>query len=116
MIVYNTTRKTTLTTELKVAQAFSDRFLGLLKKSNSQALLFYTRFGIHTFFLPKPIDVLILDQELRVVKLALNLRPNRVFFWPLKYQIVIELPRGVIEKTRTSLGDKLSLKSTHKTG
>lgn len=109
MIVLNLTRKTKITNNLQAVNSLSDKAFGLLKRSNSKFLLFQTRFGIHTFGLNKPIDILILDDKLKVVKTGFGVKPNRLFFWHPKYFLVLELPSGVIINSRTKKGDQLSL-------
>ncbi len=96
--------------DLKEAKSFTNRFLGLLRPSNPRSLLFRTRFGIHTFGLSVPIDVIVLDSKFRVVKLQSSLKPNQLFFWNPKYDTVIELPEGSIKKSDIKIGDKIELK------
>jgi uncharacterized protein len=107
MILKNLTTRKIITHELKEAKSLSDRFLGLLKKSNPRFLLFKTRFGIHTFFLKEPIDVVILDEDLKVVKLKENLKPNRLFLWNPIYSLIIEVPKGYTQG-KIKIQDRLS--------
>lgn len=106
MILKNTSRDTILSNELKIANSITDSFLGLLLKRN-RFLLLKTKFGIHTFGMHKNIDILILDVNYKVVKIKESLTPNRTFFWNPKYNLVIEMPEGVVRKSKTVLGDKL---------
>lgn len=110
MVVLNTLKKTIVTSDLKEARSFLDKSFGLLKQSNPRSLLFKTRFGIHTFGLKFNIDVLVLDKGLKIVKLKQSLKPNQFFFWSPKYNLVIELPEGSIDKSQTKIGDQLDLK------
>lgn len=66
--------------------------------SQPQATLFYTRFGIHTFGMNYPIDVVILDNKAIVQKIKENLQPNRFFFWNPLYKTVLELPEDTVKK------------------
>ena|SRR3989344_1737305 len=109
MILKNITKKTVLSDDLKEAKSFLDSLLGLLRKSNPSSLLFKTCFGIHTFFLKKPIDVVILDKYFKIVKLKENLGPNSLFLWNPKYELVLEFPAGTIKRSKSSLLDKLKL-------
>lgn len=84
---------------------------GLLKKSNPRSLLFKTRFGIHTLGLKKAIDIIILDNNFRVVKLGISVKPNQFFFWNPKFSLVLELPEGTIKKTKTQIGDIVKIKA-----
>lgn len=107
MIVRNLTRKTIISADCKEGKSIADQSLGLLKKSNPRSLLFKTSFGIHTFGLKESIDVMVLDGKGKVVKLG-EVNPNSFFFWNPKYGIVLELPKGTIEKSKTKLGDLIS--------
>lgn len=80
---------------------------GLIGKEKIGPLLLETRFGIHTFFLQSPIDIIILDEKNRVVKLKEKLNPNKIFFWNPKYYLVLELPGGTIEKQKIKLFDSI---------
>ena len=82
---------------------------GLINDEKASQVFFRTHFGIHTFGLKFPIDVLILDSKGRVVKQSQNLKPNRIYLWPLKYNQVIELPAGVVKKNNIEVGDQLKL-------
>ena len=86
-----------------------DRTLGLLQYDKPIALIFHTRFGIHTFGLKYPIDVIILNKDGKVVKIRENLQPNRIFLWNPRYAKVIELPEETIRRLKTKVGDQLSL-------
>lgn len=88
---------------------FFDKSLGYYKYSKESALYLRTRFGIHTFGMQFPIDVVVLDNDNIVVKLVENLSPNKVFFWPFSFDKVIELPKGEIERKKISLGISIKL-------
>jgi hypothetical protein len=88
---------------------FFEKTLGLMFKKRAYPLFFETRFGIHTFFLNFPIDVIILDNKNQVIKLKRNLRPNRLFFWNPKCKRVLELPEGEITKKKIKKSDLIDL-------
>lgn len=83
--------------------------VGLIGKKEVFPVMFMTRFGIHTFGLKFPIDVLILDRSNMVVCLHENLKPNRIFIWNPRFKKVLELPGGFIRKEKIKKGDKLNL-------
>lgn len=83
---------------------------GLIGKRNPEALLLKTRFGIHTYGVKFPIDVLILDNENKVTVIKKNLKPNRIFLWNPKYEKVIELPAGTIEKEKIAINIPLDIR------
>ncbi|MDO8452439.1 MAG: DUF192 domain-containing protein [bacterium] len=114
MIIKNPKRKTVLSSNCKFASSFLDKTLGLLRKSIPRALLFKTRFGLHTFFLTKPIDVLVLDEKYIVQSIKEGLQPNKVFFWNPKYFWVLELPAGTIKKSKTQTKYRLEILGMNK--
>lgn len=107
MIIKNLTKKIIISKDAKFTESLLDKSLGLLKRNSPKTLIFRTRFGIHTFFLKEPIDILILDKNLKVVQLKKNLKPNRLFFWNPKYFWIIELTAGSINESKIQKGDLL---------
>lgn len=83
--------------------------LGLIGKKIPEPVLLKTRFGIHTFFMNFPIDVVILDNNRNVAKLKENIRPNSIFLWNPRHNLVLELPPGIIGKEKIKIGDKINL-------
>jgi uncharacterized membrane protein (UPF0127 family) len=83
--------------------------IGLIGAKKPYPLLLSTRFGIHTFFLAFPIDIVILSSDHRIVLLKKSLLPNRFYFWDPRWSIVLEMPSGAIDQLHLSIGDQLSL-------
>lgn len=108
MVLNNLTKGSVLANDLQYLNSWWGKTCGLLSKYQSRSLYFQTRFGIHTFGLKLPIDVVILNQKFRVMKLA-TVQPNRLFFWNPKFDKVIELKNGSINRSRTKLNDLLEL-------
>lgn len=108
MVLHNQTKKTIIAKDLKEAKSLYDKLFGLLIKKNPRSLVFKTRFGIHTFFLKEPIDVLVLNSQNKVVSVK-SLKPNRIFIYNPTRSLVIELPAGIIQKSKTQRGDQLTL-------
>lgn len=71
---------------------------------------FETRFGVHTFFVQKPIDVLVLDKNFRVKVIRENLQPWKIFIWNPKYFRVLEFSSGFINKNKIKTNDEINLK------
>ena len=109
MKIFNLTRNTLISDSAKEPASPLSEAIGLIGARKASAFILKTRFGIHTFGLLFPIDVLILDKESRVVKVKENLKPLRFFMWKPSYNVVLELPDGTIKKSKTKIGDKLSL-------
>jgi len=84
--------------KVKEVRNWKGKILGLIGKDKPQTLLIRTRFGIHTFGVKFPIDVLVLDDNFKVVGVKKNLLPNRFFFWNPLYDKVLECPKGTIDR------------------
>lgn len=109
MDILHITRKTLIAKDVQVADSLIKKTKGLLGENNAKPLLFYTRFGIHTFGMKFPLDIIILDKNSKVVTLKENLKPWRIFLWNPKYSTVLELPAGTINKTKTVIGDLIKI-------
>jgi len=94
-----------VTIKVKRLKTLKERAVGLIGKKEITPVMFETRFGIHTFGLKFPIDVLILDNQKRVVAFRELLTPNRIFLWNPRYKTVIEAPIGTIKKLQIKKGD-----------
>ena len=84
------------------------RMIGLLGRHKAIPIYLKTHFGIHTFGLKFPIDVLILDRSNKIVKMVENLLPNQVFLWLPIYDQVYELPSGYISQHHIKTGDLIA--------
>lgn len=93
-------------TKVKRLNYFSS-ILGLMFGFFKPPVCFNSRWGIHTFFVPYPIDIVILDNNSKVVKVEFNLLPNKLYFWEPKYFHVLEFRSGYIKKNNIKIGDKL---------
>jgi len=109
-MIKNKTKKTVITGNFSTKKGFAI-IKGLIGEKNQKAIVFKTRFGIHTFLLRFPIDVIILDKNKKAVILKKELKPNSIFVWNIKYDTVVELPAKSIEKSKTEIGDILQLTS-----
>ena len=98
--------------KVKGLKSFIDKSVGLIRAKEIIPVYFKTRFGIHTFGLNFPIDVLILDKHNKIVKIRENIFPNQVFFWPLIYNKVIELPTGEIKRFNLKIDSQIVLEHT----
>jgi uncharacterized protein len=106
MYIYNNVVKT-----LKVIEAKGiwENIVGLIGKRKLNPMLFHTRFGIHTFGMIVPIDVIILDNTNRIMAIKKKLKPGRIFLWNPKYGIVIELPEHTIDRLKLFVGETVHI-------
>ena len=106
-MIRNLTQNTILAKQYSFKKGFG-KIKGLLGKNEAEAIVFKTRFGIHTFFLNFPIDLLILDDK-GMIKLAKTVKPNRIVFWNIRFKTVIELPFNTLRQTKTKVCDAITL-------
>jgi uncharacterized protein len=88
---------------------YSKKILGLIGKNKADTIFLKTRFGIHTFGVKFPIDVLILDNKNQVVKIMENLKQGRIFVWNPIYNNVVEMPKDLVKNRKIKIGDKIRL-------
>lgn len=82
--------------KIVVANNFKDKLIGLMYKKNiDYGLLITNCKSIHTFFMLESIDVLLLDQENRILMINRNVKPNKVLIFKNKKRTnVLELPNN----------------------
>lgn len=98
--------------KVKTADNLFLRIKGLIGFNKISPILIKTRWGIHTFGVLAPIDVVILDYKNRVRIIKIGLKPNKVFLWNPVYNKVLELPSGFILQNKLNIGTKISLSQT----
>ena len=97
-----------VTLKVRELKSWREKIVGLIGKKKPESVLILTRFGIHTFFLKFPIDVVVLDKENKVRAIK-TLKPNRSFIWNPIYNKVLELPTGTIEEEKIKIGDEIKI-------
>jgi uncharacterized protein len=113
MVLVNATKKSALSDRCHFADSVFKRMVGLLNRktlSPGEGLLLDRCYGIHTFGMRFPIDVLFMDKELRVIRAVPALPPFRTCI--VKQAVyVLELPVGAIQASRTEAGDQIQMRS-----
>ena len=92
------------------AETLSTRLRGLLGRDSlaeNTGLLIRPCRSIHMWFMRFPIDAAFLDRDLRVLKIARNLRPWQLAFAPRKTHCVLETATGTLGGLQR--GDPLSI-------
>ncbi|MEX0786918.1 MAG: DUF192 domain-containing protein [Dehalococcoidia bacterium] len=111
MRIQNAARNTRLADRAWVARGYWPRLVGLLGRSSLQpgeGLLIEPCSSVHTAFMRFTIDVVYIDRDGLVVKLAPKMRPFRMSAAMRTARSVVELPSGTIERTGTAVGDQLT--------
>ncbi|MBD3303537.1 hypothetical protein GF343_00160 [Candidatus Woesearchaeota archaeon] len=113
-MIKNTTKKTVIAGECKKRRNILSKTFGLMLKNNITPLLFVFRrekiIPIHTLLVKKPIDLMYLDRQMKVVDIKKGLLPYRFYTPKARAMYVLELPAGYISKSRTSVGDLVNFK------
>ena len=109
--IRNLTKGTQLADRAGIADNSAARQKGLLKHTSlaeGEGLWIVPCEAIHTFLMKFPIDVLFINKKRVVTKIRPNIVKNRIAF-SIRAHSTIELPVGMIEKSRTAAGDQLEL-------
>jgi len=113
MVLVNATKKTNVCDRCHFANSVLKRMVGLLNRkalAPGEGLLLDRCYGIHTWFMRFPIDVLFLDKELRVMRAVTALPSFR--FCVVKHAVyVLELPVSAFQATRTEAGDQIQMRA-----
>ena len=94
----------------EIADGFISRGRGLLGRAtlpSGHGLLIRPTWSVHTAFMRFAIDVVFLDAELTVLKLARNLHPWRAAS-RLRAHSVLELAAGECDRLGIGVGDRLA--------
>lgn len=115
--ITNVTRGSVVADRAEIANTSEKRRAGLLQRSGlepGEGLWILPCEAVHCFFMKFTIDVIFLDRQKRVVKLAPNLKPWRMA-GSFKARSVVELPAGRIEESGTRLGDEFEIEKQPET-
>ena len=111
--IINTTKNTVIAQDVRKADTFFSRMIGLLNKTSllkGEALIITHCQSIHMFFMRFAIDAIFINKDDCVVGLVKNIKPfqlSPIFF---RSSYVIEVPVGVIAQTATTVGDHIQTK------
>jgi uncharacterized membrane protein (UPF0127 family) len=113
-MIKNKTKKTVIAKYCKKRRNILSKTFGLMLKNNITPLMFVFRkekiIPIHTLLVRKPIDLIYLDRQMKVVDIKEHLSPYRFYTPKARAMYVIELPAGFISKSRTATGDLVNFK------
>ncbi len=110
MRIVNQTRQSILITKGRVADTFWLRLRGLLGTSSlreGDGLILVGEKSIHTLFMNFPIDVIYVDNQQQVIRVAENMVPYRLGPFVFQAAYILETPVGVVAATSTQVGDQL---------
>jgi uncharacterized membrane protein (UPF0127 family) len=108
--IINLTRGTTIAEHAEWARSFGKRLRGLMFRDalpDGSGLVLEPNNSVHTFGMRFAIDVIFVDAHGCVVGMAHAMPPNRPFAGAWRARRTLEVPVGVIDASRTQLGDVL---------
>jgi uncharacterized membrane protein (UPF0127 family) len=114
MQIVNVTRNQPLCDRCRLANTFWKRTIGLLNRNSlrpGEGLLLDNCHGIHTVGMRFAIDVIFLDKNLRVTRQVSRVRPFHIGPAAKDAVYVLELPSGIIEQTKTEVGDQVQFRT-----
>jgi uncharacterized membrane protein (UPF0127 family) len=115
MVLVNATKQTVVSDSCHFANTVLKRMVGLLNRGQfdkGEGLLLDRCYGIHTFGMRFPIDVLFLDKDLHVIRAVKALPPYRTCVVK-KSVYVLEVPVGALDASRTEEGDQIQIRTAN---
>ena len=112
MPVINGTKRTWIVSKVNKAHNFLNRIIGWIgrpKIDPEAALWVRPCWGIHTFGMSFPVDVVFLEKNHRVVAIIQELPVNRISPFVFRADSVLVLPAHSIKKSRTTIGDLIDI-------
>jgi len=112
--VFNRDRESFLGVETQVADTPAARLKGLIgqrKPRTGEGVWIVPSWGIHSFGLLSPIDLVYLDAGNRVIHLVEHFRPFRIGPLRIRGASVLELAPHTIYASETQVGDRLIIGS-----
>lgn len=112
MVLFNESRGIALAGNVRMADTFWARLVGLLGRKRMgcrEALIILPSRAVHTHFMRFPIDVAFVDKNWRVVSAVADLAAWRHAGAGAEAWAAVELSCGVLNETGTQVGDQLKL-------
>lgn len=107
-MITNKTQKKTISKKEKYCKSIFSQTLGLMFSKRKNLIMEFKkerRIGLHNFFVFYPIDVLVLNQDKKIVEIKRDFKPFRVWTAEKKGKYLIELS----SKGSYKIGDKLAI-------
>ena len=111
MQIKNITKKTLISKNAKICRNIYSKTIGLMFSIEKSLIFIFENeknVPLHMFFVFYPIDVLFLDKNKIVVEIKESFKPFTFYTPKKRAKYIIEVPNGIIKKTKTELGDKIN--------
>jgi uncharacterized membrane protein (UPF0127 family) len=110
--IVNISKGTTVAGRARKAESFWARLVGLMGRrglEEGEGLLLSPCSSVQTFFMRFPIDVIFVDGEAEVVKVAPSLGPFRLALGGRGARDALEVAAGIAARSDTIVGDRLAV-------
>jgi uncharacterized membrane protein (UPF0127 family) len=117
--IVNVSKGTTVAGQARKAESFWARLVGLMGRrglEEGEGLLLSPCASVQTFFMRFPIDVIFVDGEAKVVKVAPALKPFRLTLGGRGARDALEVTAGTAARSNTSVGDCLAVEDDYEGG
>jgi uncharacterized membrane protein (UPF0127 family) len=117
--IVNVSKGTTVAGQARKAESFLARLVGLMGRSGleeGEGLLLAPCASVQTLFMRFPIDVIFMDRDARVVKVAPALRPFRLALGGRGARDTLEVAAGTAARSHTAVGDRLAMEDDRERG
>lgn len=119
MKIYNSSNNNLIADNVKLANSFITRTLGLIPKttiSEDEGLVIKPCCSVHTFFMRFGIDILFVNKRNEIIALYENVNPWRILPIHLTAFYVVELAAGTISTKNIEKGDIISIRRSEGEG
>lgn len=94
---------------VKYADDFKTRLFGLMgKKIITHGIFFPNCKGIHTFFMKKVIDIVVLNGDYKVIAVYKNCKKNKIIYHK-NAKHIIELPKTSVGRKHIKVNDYIKI-------
>lgn len=110
MYVENISKQTIVVENLRIANTFFTRFIGLMGKSyfeKGDGLWIKPCNSVHMFFMKFPLDVIFLDRDNKIIHMEEELQPWKISKLVYGGKSVLEIPSKTIKLSQCELNDRL---------
>ena len=111
-MIINTNKNTVLAKRFKICKTMLQQARGLMFRKQTNLLFMLKRpkiVPLHMFFVFYPIDVIYLDEEMKIVELKENFKPFTMYNPKIPAKKILELKNGTISASKSETGDILSI-------
>jgi len=113
-MIRNLSKKTEISPDFMICKGILCKMIGLMFSFKPKTIVFDFRkeqkMGLHMLFVFFPIDLLFIDDKMKIVELKERFLPFTFYNSKAKAKYVVELPSSSIRKSKTSVGDLVMFK------